>query len=233
MENNSYTKMQKRAYSRGVYQKSVRKAMRGEDAGGGDHFKPLNNLEDLHTFLFKGIPEGGVALDLGCGVGRAIVLYKNKFQRIDGVDISDVNIATAREYIGSPSSNLWVNNGIDLRDIPSDTYDVIYSIQVLLHICVYDIRRKLLEECYRVLKPGGWLCIQMGYGVGEAFAHKVSQYYDNIWDARGTNGKLDCTVSDPNQPKKDLEDIGFKNYSFDLRDMNWNHPQWIYFRGQK
>jgi ubiquinone/menaquinone biosynthesis C-methylase UbiE len=232
---NPYTQMQKQAYSKGVYQKSVRKAMRGEDSGGGDHFKPLNDLDDIPKFLFKNIPKNGVALDLGCGVGRAIVQYKDKFQRIDGVDISDTNISVAKEYteFAGLEPNLWVNNGVDLRDIPSNTYDVVFSIQVLLHICVYDIRRKLLEESYRALKPGGWICIQMGYGVGEVFSHRVCQYYENLWDVKKTNGKLDCTISDPNQPKKDLEDIGFKDFSFNLRDMNWNHPQWIYFRGQK
>jgi ubiquinone/menaquinone biosynthesis C-methylase UbiE len=74
--------------------------------------------------LFKNIELGGVALDYGCGVGRAIVRYSDLFERIDGVDISDRNIELARKYyswsnIDNPiPPMLWVNNGVDLADVP-------------------------------------------------------------------------------------------------------------------
>ena len=182
-EDNEYTRMQKRAYKGGVYQDSVDRTMKGERPT-GDHFTPLNEMEDMHEYLFKGVPKGGVALDFGCGPGRAIVKYQDIFRRIDGIDLSQQNIDKAVEYLSwakLPINNLWVNNGIDLRRVTSFAYDVVYSIQTMVHIGVYDIRRGLLEEMYRVLKPGGWVCIQMGYG---APSHrKLAEYYENKWDA--------------------------------------------------
>lgn len=233
IEDNDYTKMQKKGYAVGVYQKSVDEAMAGRRST-GDHFTSLNEMEDMHEYLFKGVPEGGCALDFGCGPGRAIVKYRDRFARIDGVDISKQNIVKAKEYLEwaeVPVNNLWVNNGVDLQNVPSNTYDVVYAIQTMIHIGVYDIRRSLLEEMYRVLKPGGWVCIQMGYGASNN--SKMARYYENKWDAPETNGRYGANVTSPSQPQTDLEEIGFTNFSYDLRDMTWNHPQWIYFRGKK
>jgi ubiquinone/menaquinone biosynthesis C-methylase UbiE len=236
--NNQYTKMQKRSYLPGVYRLSVADAMEGE-VPDRDHFTPLNEMEEMHRLLFKGVPLGGMALDFGCGPGRAMVKYYDMFDRIDGVDISEANIELAEKYLNwqlIPTPNLYVNNGVDLSDIPSDTYDAVYSIQVMSHIGVYDIRRNLLEEMHRVLKPGGMLCLQMGYGIIEDCTHRVCAYYDNKWDAKETNGRWGCTISDPEQPRRDLVEIGFKDFSYDLVDMdtnNWSHPKWIWFRGRK
>lgn len=236
-EDNQYTQMQKRTYASGVYQTSVDLTMGGE-CPTGDHFTPLNEMEDMHECLFRGVPEGGRALDFGCGPGRAMVRYRDRFDIIDGVDISPQNIDKAIEYLawaGISTPTFYANNGVDLEDVACDIYDVVFSIQVMPHIGVYDIRRNLLEEMYRVLKPGGWVCIQMG--TGGKLSSKLAGYYENWWDAPGTNGKWGAHVSDPSEPQKDLEEIGFKNFSYDIRDLHGfshsRHPQFIYFRGQK
>jgi SAM-dependent methyltransferase len=233
---NKYTEMQKKSYAGGVYNDSVKRAMDGEDPGKGDHFGPLNNLDDMHNFLFA--EDGGLALDFGCGPGRAIVRYADRFNRIDGTDISKENLSMARAYTNSKGLNpvLWECNGVDLRSIPSELYNTIFSIQVFPHICVHDIRYSLLKEFYRVLVPGGWIGIQMGYGEDGPSGRRLVPYFGNDWDAKGTNGYLDCTVNDPSEPAYDFKQIGFKNFSYDLGDMTWkhaNHHQWIYLRAQK
>jgi ubiquinone/menaquinone biosynthesis C-methylase UbiE len=232
-DNNPYTKMQKESYKGGVYQGSINNTMQGRPTR-TDHFRALNEMEDMHKYLFKGVPKGGRALDFGCGPGRAIVKYQDRFDSIDGVDISPQNIDKAIEYLewsGISTPSLWVNNGVDLQEVPSNTYDAVYSIQTMIHIGVYDIRRNLLEEMYRVLKPGGWVCIQMGYGATPS--SKMVEYYDNKWNATETNGRYGTNITSPSQPQTDLEEIGFTGFSYDLRDMTWTHPKWIYFRGQK
>lgn len=231
---NPYTRMQTSSYARGVYMKTVEQVMNGEDAGSEDHFGPLDRHEATHTLLFQ----RGIALDLGCGVGRAIVRYADRFERIDGVDLSLKNIKVARKYCASKELNpkLYINNGVDLHPIADNTYDVVFSIQVFPHIAVHEIRYSLMKEAHRVLKPNGWLCIQMGYGDSGPGGRRLAGYYDNEWDAKGTNGWLDCTITDPSQPKHDIEEIGFRNFSYSLTPMEWkhaNHHQWIYFRGQK
>ena len=87
---------------------------------------------------------------------------------------------------------------------------------------------------YRVLKPGGWIVIQMGYG-----SHQhASNYYEDYWEAEATNSKSDVMVNDPNQIKYDLKKIGFKNFSYEITKENSSvvndaHEHWIIFKAQK
>ena len=67
------------------------------------------------------------------------------------------------------------------------------STIVLQHIAVYDIRFQYLEEFFRVLRPGGLLSFQMGYGEG----YGKAGYYDNHYDAESTNSFHDTTVTSP------------------------------------
>jgi hypothetical protein len=73
-------------------------------------------------------------------------------------------------------------------------------------------------------------------GFGSDTKRKVVQYFDNAWDAKGTNGYLDVTITAPEQPKQDFDEIGFTDFEYDIRDINWKHAihnQWIYLRAKK
>ena len=105
------------------------------------------------------------------------------------------------------------------------------STITLQHICVYDIRFNYLKEFYRVLKPGGLLSIQMGYGEGKAGA---VDYYCNNYDATSTNSNCDTMVTDVEQPINDLGKIGFKDIQVFVRpSYSDKHPQWIYCKATK
>ena len=185
-----------------------------------------------------------VALDFGCGPGRGIVKYWNRFKRVDGVDLMDENLRSARWWIqynnlDDGSVNLYKCNGTDLSAIPSEQYDFIYSMICMQHICVYDIRLNYLKEFYRVLKPGGYVAIQMGYGRRPQFKNKG--YYENFYEAKKTNGddlgEWDVTIEDPTQVEKDLTSVGFGNFTYVidrpfLGDAD-TFPKWIYWRARK
>jgi len=200
-------------------------------------FEAHNLWPDYQTFLFQNMQLGeqSRALDFGCGFGRCIALYRDVFNTIDGVDISGIGLDKAREYLlseGLEIPNLYLSNGTDLREIPSDTYDVVYSVICLQHICVHQIRLGLMKEFYRVLKPGGLFTAQMGYG---SVHPKSVGYYENKWDATGTNGTLDCRVEDEKQLADDLDAIGFTDFEYWLRPTGPAdiHEQWIFFRARK
>jgi len=188
---------------------------------------------DYDTQLFRGFDtKGKIALDFGCGPGRSMIRYGDRFKRIDGIDIAWGNLEAAKvnlEDAGVPIPNLYKNNGSNLAAIKDNTYDVVFSVICLQHICVHDIRYSLMEEFYRVLKPGGWFCAQMGFG-----SNHLTPYFTNNTDARGTNGANDVGLNNEEDLKGDLEKIGFTNYSSVLRDpCQDQHPQWIWFQGQK
>jgi ubiquinone/menaquinone biosynthesis C-methylase UbiE len=100
------------------------------------------------------------------------------------------------------------------------------------HICVYKIRYNYFKEFYRVLKPGGHITIQMGYGTP---SRMTVDYYDDYYDAKATNRGCDTNISDYKQLEKDLLSIGFKNFKYYIRPTGPGdcHPNWIFFNAQK
>lgn len=197
-----------------------------------------NNWSD-YEFLFKDIENlnDKVVLDFGCGPGRNIVKYSNTFKRIDGVDIAETNLRNAfiwirHNNIDLQKHNLFLCNGIDLNNIDNEEYDIVMSTICMQHICVYKIRYNYFKEFYRVLKPGGHITIQMGYGTP---SRMTVDYYDDYYEAKATNRGCDTNISDYKQVEKDLLSIGFKNFKYYIRPTGPGdcHPNWIFFNAQK
>lgn len=115
--------------------------------------------------ILKGIPSQPhwQVLEIGCGVGRLIKPLRQKFNRVDGVDISENMIEFAKQYLADGQSNgeLYVNNGCDLQDLPGEFYDFVYSTIVFQHIRSLSVVKSYLSEIFRVLKPGGYFRIQV------------------------------------------------------------------------
>lgn len=107
---------------------------------------------DLDQFL-----RGKEILDLGCFTGgRAIVWYeKYGLKRISGIDISQVYIDAARKFAEHKGANADFHLGIG-EDLPfkEREFDAVLSYDVFEH--VQDLQRTL-NECYRILKAGGYL----------------------------------------------------------------------------
>lgn len=228
---NRYTKMQKEYYE------STADLMAETD-----HEHHNKNPDYWNYLLFHVIDtnvwDGKKALDLGCGTGRNIMNLLKKtahWSRVDGVDISKNNIdhVLARlkeEKWPKDKCNLYVSNGVDLSGIEDNTYDFIMSTIVLQHIAVHEIRYNLLKEVYRVLKPGGMISFQMGFGEG----YGKAEYTENAYNAKGTNTVHDVIVRRPEQIQKDLDQIGFKSFDYCIRpSFSDGHPQWIFFTAKK
>lgn len=201
-------------------------------------FDDHNKWED-YEYLFKNLENEKdlIVLDFGCGPGRNLVKYAGRFARIDGVDLSEVNLYNAKRYVEGlnlPLGNLYKCNGLDLEEVPSDTYDLVMSTITLQHICVHEIRYNYFKEFLRVLKPGGRISIQMGYG-DNRIATLTTEYYENKYDAPYTNGGCDVKVRDQNFVRKDLEEIGFTDYNFRVTQTGPGdrHDHWLFFQAAK
>jgi len=233
---NKYTEMQARQYETWASSWSIDN--RDPVVGGFD----LHNVwQDYDDYLFKDInkTESKVCIDFGCGPGRNLVKFGDRFKELHGVDISKTNLDNAKiwiEHNGRNISNhkLFLTNGTDLSGIESSTYDVVMSTICFQHICVYDIRYEFLKEFHRILKKGGTLTMQMGFGPKVETKSSVG-YYENNIDAEGTNGQMDTRVEDPSELQTDLEKIGFHKFNYYIRPVGPGdgHPNWIFFNATK
>jgi SAM-dependent methyltransferase len=228
MSSQKYLEMQK-----GYYDKEASKWTLNNKNPVVGWYHDHEKFSDYDEFLFKDFETGGlVALEYGCGPGRNLIRFAKRFERVDGVDISQTNIDKAKiniEDAGVTIPKLYVNDG---DNIPTEdaTYDVVFAVICLQHICVHEIRYKIMQEIYRVLKPGGKFCAQMGFGGRDGSV----KYHDNNHDAQGTNGMCDVSIEDEQFLKDDLFKIGFTQYKADFRTPCKDlHKQWIWFQVEK
>ncbi len=228
-KNNKYTKMQREHYdSNAAY---WTEESRDHVVGSFDQH---NNWAD-YEIRFERIEnqKDKIGLDFGCGPGRNLVKYGTRFRRLDGVDISPINIQKAKGYTKSNGLNpiLYVSDGTGI-ETPEDYYDFVMSTICLQHICVYDIRYSIFEGIYKTLKKGGLFTAQMGYGSPSPY---TVGYYINHFEATGTNRDCDVCIENENQLKGDLEKIGFTDFEFKITQVGPGdcHPRWIFFSAKK
>ena len=203
------------------------------------YWQDHDSWRDNETYLMKYVPENPIwiALDFGCGPGRNILGWTERFARIDGADISKQNLKNARIFLAgqladSKNPKLFVTDGTNCGDTESGAYDFIFSTICLQHIASHAVRYSILKDMFRILKPNGRISLQMGY---ESISPTTVGYFDNDFSTSSTNGGRDTNVSTYEEPKNDLEKIGFTNFEYWIRDtpQQGNHAKWIFFTATK
>jgi SAM-dependent methyltransferase len=226
---NDYTDMQRNFYVK--ESTTMRKANHSGHNANPDYWNILLGLLNFGDWSDKRV------LDFGCGCGRNVANILNGWNigEVHGCDISETNIEYCNQYIPTVSNKtnyeFFVNDGQSLRPAQSNYYDMIVSTIVLQHICVYSIRRMILEDMYRCLKPGGILSIQMGFGYGHP---NTARYYEDVVDATTTNSGYDVRIISLDEPINDLSSIGFINVGTNI-SASWedSHQNWIYIKARK
>jgi ubiquinone/menaquinone biosynthesis C-methylase UbiE len=96
-----------------------------------------------------------VVVDLAAGRGRNSVRLAQYAQRVICVDINQDNIRHLKHRFGGDSRfEVVLTDGISLRGIASNSVDLVYSFDSMVH---FDLRvvSAYLDECRRVLRIGG------------------------------------------------------------------------------
>ena len=102
------------------------------------------------------IENGNRVLDLGCGNGRLVELFKDKNIDYLGIDNSEKLIEIAKTKY--PNARFQSVDALKLP-FPDNYFDKIFSIAVLHHIPSSELRHQFIQEAIRVLRPGGVLII--------------------------------------------------------------------------
>jgi len=116
------------------------------------------------------LPKEPRIIDLGCGTGNASSAILSRISaKIFLIDGSGRMVNAAAEKIARESpyaiQGIRVAN-LSLNDwdagLGDSTFDAIVSTLVLEHL-PFDRYRAVIEKCYHLLKPGGWLLAAEGY----------------------------------------------------------------------
>jgi SAM-dependent methyltransferase len=106
------------------------------------------------------LPGHGRALEIGCGVGRFTTALAQRFERVDGIDVSATMIALAAR-LGTPANaHLQVGSGRDLAGLPDGAFDLAFSHLVFQHIADRSAIASYVRELARTLRPGGVAVLQ-------------------------------------------------------------------------
>jgi SAM-dependent methyltransferase len=94
--------------------------------------------------------QGEKVLEIGCGTGSDLLQFAKHGAVATGVDITERHLELARQRVGSTAAVVRA----DGRNMPfpDGSFDYVYSHGVIM---CSDEPRRIVEEVFRVLKPGG------------------------------------------------------------------------------
>lgn len=118
----------------------------------------LQQREVVSLDLIDELGRVGSALDIGCGDGLFMRALRDRFVAAGhdtdlwGVDYSDYKVGRAAEA-GLQVKQCDLDDGLPFDDA---SFDLVYAAELIEHLFDPDL---LLEECHRVLRPGGRLLV--------------------------------------------------------------------------
>ena len=120
------------------------------------HFEKLHHLLRLIDFEAW---RGRAVLDVGCGAGVEVVRFARAGAHVTGVDLTSSAIGLTRQNLAQQglSAALAVADG-EALPLASESQDFVFAHGVAQYTA--DDRR-LVDECRRVLKPGGTAVFQV------------------------------------------------------------------------
>ncbi len=115
-------------------------------------------LPPLKVHLMGSAGEGLNLLEIGCGTGRMTrnLAYAFPKAKITAVDLSPVYLAKARKNLSGFKNINFVQGGGEELSFKDKKFDAVVSC-FLFHELPLEIRKKVMNESIRVLKPKGFV----------------------------------------------------------------------------
>ncbi|NQU98416.1 methyltransferase domain-containing protein [Candidatus Woesearchaeota archaeon] len=112
---------------------------------------PSSVVDDV--IEISGVPDNGDVLDIGCGPGRATILFGERGYQVIGVDFSEELIDIAREKSSTLPNVSYVVGEFETVDLSKESFDLIISGQAL-HWIIPEVGYKKISD---LLKDSGTL----------------------------------------------------------------------------
>jgi ubiquinone/menaquinone biosynthesis C-methylase UbiE len=109
-------------------------------------------------FVERHCPTPGRLIDLGCGTGRLLLAFARRGFQVVGVDLSAEMLAVAREKAAEAgvAVSLVQANLAELNAVADGAFDYAACLfSTLGMVRGADIRRRVVDHVFRVLRPGG------------------------------------------------------------------------------
>lgn len=112
--------------------------------------------------------DGAAILEIGCGAGRFAVALAQRGAQVTGVDVSDAQIAAARERAdrAGVGMRLLRVDAADLSPLADASFDAVVAVFVTPYIEQIDA---WLAACARLLHPGGRLLFAQDHPIRACF----------------------------------------------------------------
>ena len=120
-----------------------------------DYFEVATAPENRYIIKDLGDVKGKKILELGCGAGEASVYFAKKGAIVTATDLSQGMLDVTMKLANLHGTTLsTVKTPAAPLPFPDNSFDIIYAANVLHHVDL----EITLQECRRVLKPGGKFC---------------------------------------------------------------------------
>ena len=161
----------------------------------------------LDRFLAR-LPETARLLEIGAGNGYVANEIAQLGFNITAIEPSPPGVELARKHY--PGLNIREGSAYDDFDAEAGSFDGVYSLEVIEHLY---FPRKLTENAYKLLKPGGIICLSTpfhGYwkNLVLAVTGKLDRHFTALWDHGHIKFWSHRTLTSL------LRDAGFKNVEF-------------------
>ena len=116
----------------------------------------IDLIEEILKWI--GVQQAENILDVGCGIGGSSLFLAEKFHaRATGITLSPVQAARATERaqkLGLSARTHFQVADAQAMPFADNSFDLVWSLESGEHM---PDKTKFMQECYRVLKPGGTL----------------------------------------------------------------------------
>ena len=153
------------------------------------------------------LPQNGIILEGGCGLGQYITIWSNEDRKVVGLDFTINPLKYFKESYPQ-YSNYIVNGDVSKLPFPDNTFDAYYSGGVVEHF--EDGPYEALKEAYRVLKPNGFLIISVPF-------YNLVRFMNNHILGKIDRSKKTIWLDQPSSKVK-IDTYSFFQYAYKKRE---------------
>ena len=143
-------------------------------------FEPVNSSLRQIGLIMSAVSPGMKVLDIGCGTGAQLELYKNQRCEIYGIDTSPSMLAKAKERFGSSAQLIITDAG---KTPFSDSYFDLILASFVIHEMPPPTRSIVFKEMNRLVKNEGHILL-------------TDFHFKSRWTMKGIFTKCFITLSE-------------------------------------